>query len=162
MVLKPRNLEVLGNSVDNARQVDDRQTEQEAERTLEELWTEGLQVDPFPMKILGLLRDKVSHSKEISLAEREEINGRLHYRGKMYVPDSHALEMKLCRIMHDSPVAGHPGRAKTFNLMQRQYYRPRFYQFIVKYSTRSKVSDSPTINFLPPHCFELSTIKLLF
>ena len=35
--------------------------------------------------------------------------------------------------MHDSPVAGHPGRAKTFDLMQRQYYWPRFYQFIAKY-----------------------------
>ena len=71
VVLKPRNLEFLSNSVDNASQVDDRQTEQEAERTLEEIWTEGLQVDSFPTKILGLLRDKVSHSKEISLAECE-------------------------------------------------------------------------------------------
>ena len=74
----------------------------------------------------------------------------------MCVPDSHALKKKLCRIMHDNPVAGHPGRAKNFDLMQRQYYWPRFYQFIAKYvkhchvCARSKTSRQGKMGVLRP------------
>ena len=99
VVLKPRNLELLSNDLKIPSQADDRQTErEEVEKTLEELWKEGLENDPFPSKILELLRNKVSHSKEISLAECKELQGRLHYREKLYVPDSHALRMRLCRV----------------------------------------------------------------
>jgi len=49
--------------------------------------------------------------------ECTEENGRLRYRGSLYVPDS--IELRLCIIQdhHDMALAGHPGRAKTFDLL---------------------------------------------
>lgn len=34
---------------------------------------------------------------------------------------------------HNSVVAGHPGRARTLELLKRNYYWPRYYQFIARY-----------------------------
>ena len=158
-VLKPRNLELLANGLakESSEENDiESGLDQEEVKTLEELWQEALKNDPFPVKILNLLRSGARHSKDISLAECTEIDGRLHYREKMFVPDSHALKMRLCESVHDSPVAGHPGRAKTFDLLQRHYYWPRFYQFVAKYvqhcqvCARSKSSRQGKMGVLRP------------
>ena len=124
-VLKLRNLELRANGL--AKEFSEEKdiesgSDQEEVKTLEELWQEALKNEPFPIKILNLVRSGARHSKDISLAECTEIDGRLHYREKMFVPDSHALKMRFCESVHDSPVAGHPGRAKTFDLLQRHYY----------------------------------------
>jgi len=56
---------------------------------------EAYQVDPFPERILGLLRDDIRHCKEISLAECKEKNDRLVYRDCIYVPDHMLLRLRL-------------------------------------------------------------------
>ena len=167
VVLKPRNLELLANGLADEPLEENVEASEQSEpleiasdqdeiKTLEELWQEALEKDLFPMRILELLRSGARHSKEISLAECTEMDGRLHYRGKIYVPDSHALKMRLCKSVHDSPVAGHPGRAKTFDLLQRHYYWPRFYQFVARYvqhcqvCARSKPSRQGKMGVLKP------------
>jgi len=57
------------------------------------LLEEAYQVDPFPEWILRLLRDDIRHSKEISLADCKEKNGRLVYRDCIYVPDHKLLRL---------------------------------------------------------------------
>jgi hypothetical protein len=61
-------------------------------------------------------------TKEITVAECSEQDGGLIYRGKKYVPDDPELQLRLIKEYHDTPLAGHPGRSKTFDLLSRQYY----------------------------------------
>jgi hypothetical protein len=44
------------------------------------------------------------------------------HRGKRYVPEKDQLRLRLIQEHHDTALAGHPGRAKPFHLLDRQYY----------------------------------------
>ncbi|QRW25691.1 Retrotransposable element Tf2 protein [Rhizoctonia solani] len=50
--------------------------------------------------------------------------GLLFYQGCIVVPDVGTLRTNLLRIFHDSPLAGHPGRQWTLELVLRNYYWP--------------------------------------
>ncbi|QRW26338.1 Retrotransposable element Tf2 protein [Rhizoctonia solani] len=50
--------------------------------------------------------------------------GLLFYQGQIVVPDVGTLRTDLLRIFHDSPLAGHPGRQRTLELVSRNYYWP--------------------------------------
>jgi len=78
--------------------------------------------DPFPEQILGLVRNGARQRKEILLADCKERHGRLIYRDCIYVPDHEWLRLRLLQDHHDPPVVGHPGRAKTLELLARSYY----------------------------------------
>ncbi|KAH0613238.1 uncharacterized protein H6S33_009618 [Morchella sextelata] len=102
--------------------------------TVEELFSNAYQVDSFPNKVLVMLRNGVRHSNKISLAEcTEDNNGRLLYRGALYVPDDNDLRLRLLKEYHDKPSAGHPGRAKTLELLNREYYWPQMRKYIDQY-----------------------------
>lgn len=60
----------------------------------------------------------------ISLAECRTEHGKLFYFDRTWVPDDEELRLHLIREHHDSISAGHPGREKTFELLQRYYYWP--------------------------------------
>jgi len=47
---------------------------------LEKLFQEAYDADPFPDRILQMLRDGTHQSKEISLSECKEVDGRLYLR----------------------------------------------------------------------------------
>ena len=165
VVLKPHNFELLANNLlrltditnDDADTDNDLETEHEdSEKSIEELMNQGYELDPFPNSILTLLRNGASHSKDITLAECEDRDGRLYYRERLYVPDLHDLRLRLCKEHHDSPVAGHPGRAKTFGLLSRTYYWPQYHHFVARYVqnchvySRSKASRHPKYGVLRP------------
>ena len=46
------------------------------------------------------------------------------FRGKVYVPKDDDLRRQIVHNHHDSPVAGHPGRWKTLELVSRNYWWP--------------------------------------
>ncbi|QRW25069.1 Retrotransposable element Tf2 protein [Rhizoctonia solani] len=48
----------------------------------------------------------------------------LFYQGRIVVPDVGTLRTDLLRIFHNSPLAGHPGRQRTLELVSRSYYWP--------------------------------------
>ncbi|KAF8748827.1 hypothetical protein RHS01_10503 [Rhizoctonia solani] len=50
--------------------------------------------------------------------------GLLFYQGRIVVPDVGTLRTDLLQIFHDSPLAGHPGRQRTLELVLRNYYWP--------------------------------------
>ncbi|CEL62351.1 Retrotransposable element Tf2 155 kDa protein type 1 OS=Schizosaccharomyces pombe (strain 972 / ATCC 24843) GN=Tf2-1 PE=4 SV=1 [Rhizoctonia solani AG-1 IB] len=50
--------------------------------------------------------------------------GLLFYQGQILVPDAGNLREDLLRIYHNSPMAGHPGRQRTLELLSRAYYWP--------------------------------------
>ncbi|KAF8688056.1 hypothetical protein RHS03_09828, partial [Rhizoctonia solani] len=50
--------------------------------------------------------------------------GLLFYQGRIVVPDVGTLRTDLLCIFHNSPLAGHPGRQQTLELVSRNYYWP--------------------------------------
>ena len=176
VVLKPHNFELHANNVPRVTDVSDSEPDiaptitpdiaiepsnlapalDSEDKSIDELIDLGYEHDPTPNKILTLLRNGARHSKDITLAECEDRNGRLYYKERLYVPDWHELKMRLCKEYHDSPVAGHPGRSKTFSLMARDYYWPRYHQFIARYvqhchtCSRSKASHHAKYGVLKP------------
>jgi hypothetical protein len=54
-----------------------------------------------------MFRKGTRRFKEISLTDCSDVKGRLHYRGRTYVPDLHQLRLRLTRQYHDTPVTGH-------------------------------------------------------
>lgn len=105
----------------------------EKNASLDKLFDEGYEADPFPQKIIEMRNKGKQQSKEISLAECTKDKGRLLYRGNLYVPDYDPLKLQILKLYHDAPSAGHPGREKTFELISRDYYWPRMRDYIGRY-----------------------------
>ena len=106
---------------------------------LDDLFTKGYQEDKNIGTILNCLRTGKPQSKLISLAECSELNGKLYYQEKRYVPDFEPLKIELLKRYHDSPLAGHPGSAKTLELILRDYYWPQLYLFVKRYVRNCRI-----------------------
>jgi RNase H-like domain found in reverse transcriptase/Reverse transcriptase (RNA-dependent DNA polymerase)/Integrase zinc binding domain/Integrase core domain/Chromo (CHRromatin Organisation MOdifier) domain len=93
--------------------------------SLNTLFGDGYAADPFPDHVIDLLRKGATRSKRISLAQCSVgPNNRLYYDERLFVPKHDPLRLELIRRHHDIPTAGHPGRAKTLELLCRRYYWP--------------------------------------
>lgn len=55
------------------------------------------------------------------------------YRGRVYVPKDEALRRRILELHHDVPVAGHPGRWKTLELVSRNYWWPGISRYVDRY-----------------------------
>ena len=123
---------------------------------LETLFDEGYKADTFPTKILQKIRNGKVQSKKITLAECTEENGRLRYQDRLFVPEHEPLRAYIMQQHHDVPAAGHPGRSKTLELVQRAYYWPKMRQDIERYvrnchtCQRSRTSRHAPFGILRP------------
>jgi hypothetical protein len=77
--------------------------------------------DELVGEILGAVREGTS-VREITIEECSAEDGQLYSRGKRYVPEDIQLRRWLIEEYHNTPLAGHPGRSKTFDLLSQQYY----------------------------------------
>jgi len=112
VVLKPENLpEQLRILANNPRK------ECSVQEQLEEASKQG----GLTGRILDAVRQGTS-MRDITVEECSEEGGQLYYRGRRYVPEDPELQLRLVQEHHDTPLAGHPGRSKTFDLLSRQYY----------------------------------------
>src|SRR5205807_7263902 len=100
---------------------------------LEPLWHEAYQADPKPNQILKALDQGDRHSRLASLAECARDGNYLKFRNRLYVPNYEPLILSLIQAAHDSPSAGHPGRAKTHELLSRWYVWPGMRRDIGRY-----------------------------
>ena len=97
------------------------------------------------------------HCKNISLAECSEAAGRLRYRSRLYIPASDNLRLHVLRQAHDAPAAGHPGRAKTLELIAREYFWPGMQKDVERYIwnchpwRRTKASRPSPFGILKPN-----------
>jgi len=112
VVLKPENLpeqlQILANDLRTGCSIQERLEEASKQDTLTE-------------KIIDAVK-RGTAMREITVAECSGKEGHLYYRGKRYVPEDPELQLRLIREYHDTALAGHPGRSKTFDLLSRQYY----------------------------------------
>ncbi|KAH0603205.1 uncharacterized protein H6S33_008209 [Morchella sextelata] len=120
------------------------------------LFDEGYSADPFPQKILDMWNKGERQSKDISLAECTEVEGRLLYRGSIYVPDYDPLKLRILQLYHEAASAGHPGCEKIFELISRDYYWPLMRNYIARYvqnchtGQRSKPNTHGKLGVLRP------------
>ncbi|KAF8748459.1 hypothetical protein RHS01_10848 [Rhizoctonia solani] len=96
--------------------------EKELQRQIES----SLDQDESLEEILQFLQNKSKAPPSIKRAfkDYEMEAGLLFYQGRIVVPDVGTLRTDLLRIFHDSPLAGHPGRQRTLELVSRNYYWP--------------------------------------
>src|SRR6266480_3498169 len=78
-------------------------------------------------------QDKIFKNTRISPADCSEINGKLYYRNKLFLPDNDDLLLHIFRHAHNSVPAGHPGIAKTYELVSRHYYYPGLHRLTKRY-----------------------------
>ena len=62
-----------------------------------------------------------------------EEQGLTLFKGKVYVPLDWNLQTKLTKLHHDSSLAGHPGKWRTYELITRNYWWPGITTFISNY-----------------------------
>lgn len=67
------------------------------------------------------------------VAEWEESDGLVYYRGKLYVPNNLEIRCKILKQCHDSVTTRHPGRNLTLELVERHYWWPLIRAFVDKY-----------------------------
>jgi hypothetical protein len=101
---------------------------------LNRLFHEAYATDPFPSKVLQMLRDGTKQCKDITLAECEERNNLLLYRRQIWVPDYEPLRLHLMQQPYDTPTAGHPGRSKTLDYLSRTYTWPKMHADVDRYT----------------------------
>ncbi|QRW22924.1 Retrotransposable element Tf2 protein [Rhizoctonia solani] len=86
--------------------------------------------------------------------------GLLFYQGRIVVPDVGNLQTDLLQIFHDSPLAGHPGRQWTLELVSRYYYWPGIcantYWHVDSCETCQQI-QKPKYAAIPPQPLELPT-----
>lgn len=93
---------------------------------------------------------------KIPIHDMEERHGRLYVNNRMFIPDDDELRLRLLRACHDNAAAGHPGRAKTYELLSRHYYWPKMGQTVQRYvrnchtCARSKASRLSYQGLLQP------------
>ena len=73
--------------------------------TIKDILSDLKEPDLIPLRKQYILRDHIFYDKN----------------GKIYVPDDQALRLDIVKLHHDTPIAGHPGREKTLELVQRSY-----------------------------------------
>ena len=78
----------------------------------------------WAQSILTALNSGARTMKGFPLAESEVRDNRVYFRDRLFIPDNDELRLRLIQQAHDTPIAGHPGRAKTQEIMTRNYYWP--------------------------------------
>ncbi|KAH7459503.1 hypothetical protein FOMA001_g20034 [Fusarium oxysporum f. sp. matthiolae] len=93
----------------------------------------GYETDEDLQSILQALKDGAPRHPKITLAECTIIQDRLLYRDRIYIPDYDPLKTALLKASHEHPIAGHPGRARTYDLLSRDYYWPGMLSYIERW-----------------------------
>jgi hypothetical protein len=92
--------------------------------------------DPDIQDILAALRNPQG-PRDDELAQKLEhyaLEDDLLYRdGLVYVPAFDDIKVKILQLAHDAVEIGHPGQAKTLEILQRDFYWPRMRTFVNEY-----------------------------
>jgi transposase InsO family protein len=89
----------------------------------------------------------------IPLRKQYTLKDRIFYdkNGKIYDPEDQALRLDILKLHHDTPIAGHPGREKTLELVQRSYTWLEMSTFVKEYTNRcERCARMKPSNLAPP------------
>ena len=80
--------------------------------------------DDLLRDIMEAVRTAQRRHTKISLAECEIQDNKLDHLGRLYIPGNDEVHLQLIKDHRDSLTAGHPGVAKTLELLNRHYTCP--------------------------------------
>lgn len=86
-----------------------------------------------------------------NLQEWNYEDGMVLFRGKVYVPADNELRRDIVRMYHESPLAGHPGRFKTYELGSREYWWPGMSVFVRDFVAGCATCQSTKTQSSRPH-----------
>jgi hypothetical protein len=89
--------------------------------------------DKTMQEVIELLAKGIKKSRKYALGLCELENNVLTYNGLVWVPEDDEIKLKILKQHHDEMTAGHPGRAKTFELVTRTYYWPGQREYVTRY-----------------------------
>jgi hypothetical protein len=89
--------------------------------TLSQLFYKAYNTDPFPNKVLKMLKNGTKQCKDITLAECEEHNNLLLYQWQIWVSDYEPLKLYLMQQHHNTLIARYQGRSKILEYLSRTY-----------------------------------------
>jgi hypothetical protein len=78
--------------------------------------------DAVMQETIAKLRNGEKSDNKVALGLCEIRDDLLTYDGLIWIPDDDDLRLKILHDYHDSQAAGHPGRAKTLELVSRSFY----------------------------------------
>jgi hypothetical protein len=115
------------------------------------------QIDETVIEVLRSIAANKSTPLTATLKKHWSVqDGLVFYSGRLYVPNDLALRRDMVRIHHDLPSAGHPGRLKTLDLIQRSIWWPGMRKFIFAYvdgcatcQATKNLPNRPPIPLLP-------------
>jgi len=81
-------------------------------------------------EIQGKKVSRITLDGKIALGLSEENEGILLYDGLIWIPDNNDLRLRILRDHHDAQAAGHPGRARTLELISRNFYWPEQRRYV--------------------------------
>ena len=58
----------------------------------------------------------------VNIMECAVLNNYLYFRGALWIPNFKPIRMAILYKIHDSLIAGHPGKENTFVLLTRDFY----------------------------------------
>ena len=91
----------------------------------EDLLTKVRRVKELDESVVKAVEEmKRSPVKRLRSEEWSEEQGLILFRGKVYVPKDIQLRHEIVKLHHDTPIAGHPGRWKTLELVSCNYWWP--------------------------------------
>ena len=125
VVLKPRNLSTV-QLVQILRHgkimpVEAEPVDQDLEIVIENAYHEMHSKDP-----VSVISQKISngehHSRQYLLSNYSLENECLYFNNKLILPNQESLRNWILQKSHDQPMTGHFGVAKTYEILQQQYY----------------------------------------
>ena len=110
-------------------------------KTKDDLHIAAIDVEPIADDLMRrILRCRNNKDKSVTKALDEKDNqwttlenGLVMWKHRVYVPKDSKLREDIIRLHHDTPLAGHPGRYKTHELITRNYWWPGIMKDIRKY-----------------------------
>ena len=121
-ILKPKNLRLSATNFQIG-----------TNETIDRMIKDAMKSDELGQSVLKALRENVKCHPKVALAECEEHDGLLLVEGLCYVPDLDPIRLEILCSTHDASTAGHPGQARTFELVSRNYWWPSMRKYIARY-----------------------------
>ena len=83
--------------------------------------------------ISQMITNRVHHSCHYLLSDYSLGNRHFYHHNKLYLPNKDSLHFNVLQESYDQSIAGHPGVAKNYEILQHLYYRPRIVEIVRQY-----------------------------
>ena len=112
--------------------------------------------DLFVRDAIELLKNNSPYNLKKELTDCKIEEGLILYKGRYYVPSDQELRRDITSRYHDSPIFGHPGRKKTLELINRDFWWPGMTSIINHYvegctvcQQNKPITNPPKIPLVP-------------